>query len=180
MDEHIGGAYSGAAPGKAEAGEVFSEPVHDRLFLAGEHVHRHYMATVHGAYETGLDAAHKAAAARASQLGQKTPCGCPPKLVDFLPQASYIGWNNDQTSTHGNFNRCRGIVMKVVEARVRGGRGHGPGSQGPAQHRRRGPTPPDLDELLQRGKDSLKNVLPVGGRGSWLLPLALFGGILGL
>ncbi len=136
MDEHIGGAYSGAAPGKAEARKVFSEPVHDRIFLAGEHVHRHYMATVHGAYETGLDAAHKAAAALGFSVGQKTPCGCPPKLVDFPPQASYIGWNNDQTSTHGNLNRCRGIVMKVVGQGSVGAGTMGPRSQRPAQHRR--------------------------------------------
>jgi monoamine oxidase len=77
MDEHIGGAYSGAAPGKAEARQVFSEPVHDRLFLAGEHVHRHYMATVHGAYETGLDAAHKAAAALGFSVGPKDPLWLP-------------------------------------------------------------------------------------------------------
>jgi monoamine oxidase len=73
MDEHIGGAYSGAAPGKAESRKVFSEPVHDRIFLAGEHVHRHYMATVHGAYETGLDAAHKAAAALGFPARPKDP-----------------------------------------------------------------------------------------------------------
>ncbi len=77
MDEHIGGAYSGAAPGKAEARAVFSEPVHERIFLAGEHVHRHYMATVHGAYETGLDAAHKAAAALGFPVGQKDPLWLP-------------------------------------------------------------------------------------------------------
>lgn len=77
MDEHIGGAYSGAAPSKAEARKVFSEPVHDRLFLAGEHVHRHYMATVHGAYETGLDAAHKAAAAAGFLAGPKDPLWLP-------------------------------------------------------------------------------------------------------
>ncbi len=77
MDEHIGGAYSGAAPGKAEARKVFSEPVHDRLFLAGEHVHRHYMATVHGAYETGLDAAHQAAAALGFSVGPKDPLWLP-------------------------------------------------------------------------------------------------------
>lgn len=77
MDEHIGGAYSGAAPAKAEARKVFSEPVHDRLFLAGEHVHRHYMATVHGAYETGLDAAHKAAAAAGFLAGPKDPLWLP-------------------------------------------------------------------------------------------------------
>ncbi len=77
MDEHIGGAYSGAAPGRAEARKVFSEPVHERLFLAGEHVHRHYMATVHGAYETGLDAAHKAAAALGFPAGPKDPLWLP-------------------------------------------------------------------------------------------------------
>jgi monoamine oxidase len=77
MDEHIGGAYSGAAPGKAEARKEFSEPVHERIFLAGEHVHRHYMATVHGAYETGLDAAHKAAAALGFSVGAKDPLWLP-------------------------------------------------------------------------------------------------------
>jgi monoamine oxidase len=77
MDAHIGGAYSGAAPGKAEARKVFCEPVHDRLFLAGEHVHRHYMATVHGAYETGLDAAHKAAATLGISTGPKDPLWLP-------------------------------------------------------------------------------------------------------
>ena len=77
MDAHIGGAYSGAAPGKAESRKVFSEPVHDRLFLAGEHVHRHYMATVHGAYDTGLDAAHKAAAVLGLSVGPKDPLWLP-------------------------------------------------------------------------------------------------------
>ena len=77
MDADIGGAYSGAAPGKAEARAVFSEPLHERLFLAGEHVHRHYMATVHGAYETGLDAAHKAAATLGFPVGQKDPLWLP-------------------------------------------------------------------------------------------------------
>jgi modulator of FtsH protease HflK len=56
--------------------------------------------------------------------------------------------------------------------------GQGPWGQGPKGPRNtgggRGPnSPPDLDELLQRGKDSLKNVLPSGGRGTWLLPIAL-------
>ncbi len=77
MDEYIGGAYSGAAPGKAEARKVFSEPVHERIFLAGEHVHQHYMATAHGAYETGLDAAHKAAAALGRPVGPKDPLWLP-------------------------------------------------------------------------------------------------------
>lgn len=55
--------------------------------------------------------------------------------------------------------------------------GQGPWGQGPKGPRNtgggRGPNQPDLDELLQRGKDSLKNVLPSGGRGTWLLPLVL-------
>ena len=55
--------------------------------------------------------------------------------------------------------------------------GQGPWGQGPKGPRNtgggRGPNQPDLDELLQRGKDSLKSVLPSGGRGTWLLPLVL-------
>jgi len=77
MDAHIGGAYSGAAPGKAGSRKIFSEPVHERLFMAGEHVHQHYMATAHGAYETGLDAAHKAAAAAGFSAGPKDPLWLP-------------------------------------------------------------------------------------------------------
>lgn len=76
-DPFIGGAYSCAKPGKAKARAVFSEPVHERVFLAGEHVHQHYMATAHGAYETGLDAAHKAAAAAGFSVGQKDPLWLP-------------------------------------------------------------------------------------------------------
>ena len=58
--------------------------------------------------------------------------------------------------------------------------GQGPWGQGPKGPRNtggggRGPNQPDLDELLRRGKDSLKNVIPSGGRGTWLLPIALVG-----
>ncbi len=77
MDEQIGGAYSCAKPGKAKARAVFSEPVHERVFLAGEHVHRHFMATAHGAYETGLDAAHRAAVAAGFSAGPKDPLWLP-------------------------------------------------------------------------------------------------------
>ena len=76
-DPAIGGAYSCARPGHARARAVFSEPVHGRVFLAGEHVHRHFMATCHGAYETGLDAAHRAAAAAGFSVGQKDPLWLP-------------------------------------------------------------------------------------------------------
>jgi modulator of FtsH protease HflK len=58
--------------------------------------------------------------------------------------------------------------------------GQGPWGQGPKGPKNngggRGPggVPPDLDELLRRGKDSLKNALPQGGGFStWLLPLVL-------
>jgi monoamine oxidase len=76
-DPAIGGAYSCAKPGKAKARAVFSEPVHERVFLAGEHVHQHFMATCHGAYETGLDAAHRAAAAAGFFAGPKDPLWLP-------------------------------------------------------------------------------------------------------
>ena len=41
------------------------------------------------------------------------------------------------------------------------------GNRGP------GGLPPDLDELLKRGKDSLKQAIPGGGsgKGAWLLPV---------
>ncbi len=60
-DPWINGAYSCARPGKAHLRKNFGETIHDRVFLAGEHVHTHFMATAHGAYETGLAAAAKAA-----------------------------------------------------------------------------------------------------------------------
>jgi modulator of FtsH protease HflK len=69
------------------------------------------------------------------------------------------------------------------------GGGQGPWGQGPKDKPRnqnnwggggnRGPgsnLPPDLDELVRRGKDSLKNALPGGGgRGTWIVPLVLAG-----
>jgi modulator of FtsH protease HflK len=68
------------------------------------------------------------------------------------------------------------------------GGGKGPWGQGPSDNSRnknnwggggnRGPgsnLPPDLDELVRRGKDGLKGVLPGGGsgRGGWIVPLVL-------
>ena len=51
--------------------------------------------------------------------------------------------------------------------------GQGPWGQGPGgpQGGGRGPTPPDLDELIRRGQDSLKNILPggAGGRSTWVI-----------
>ena len=62
---------------RAQARKVFAEPVHDRIFLAGKHVHQRYMVTAYGAYETGLDAAHKAAAALGFSVGPKDPLWLP-------------------------------------------------------------------------------------------------------
>jgi membrane protease subunit HflK len=45
--------------------------------------------------------------------------------------------------------------------------GGGPWGSGPRQSG--GPTPPDLEELLKRSQDRLKNVLPSGGRGNMLI-----------
>ncbi len=47
------------------------------------------------------------------------------------------------------------------------GGGGGPWGSGPRQSG--GPTPPDLEELLRRSQDRLKNVLPSGGRGNMLI-----------
>lgn len=60
-DPWIGGAYSCARPGKAHLRKNFGDAIGDKVFLAGEHVHTHFMATAHGAFETGLAAAAKAA-----------------------------------------------------------------------------------------------------------------------
>ncbi len=48
---------------------------------------------------------------------------------------------------------------------------------GPGGNRNNGSgnKPPDLDELLGKGRESLKSLLPQGGKAGWLLPLAAFG-----
>lgn len=60
--------------------------------------------------------------------------------------------------------------------------GQGPWGQGGGSPRRpnqggggRGPNPPDLDDLIRKGQDRLKQVLPQGGGGrlGWILPVVL-------
>jgi membrane protease subunit HflK len=60
--------------------------------------------------------------------------------------------------------------------------GQGPWGQGGGPKRpnpgggRGGPNPPDLDELLRRGQDKLKQILPQGGgsgKFGWVLPIVL-------
>jgi monoamine oxidase len=63
-DPDIGGAYAASTrPGHAEDRDRFRDPVHGRVFLAGEHTHASAMATAHGAYLSGIDAARRAAVA---------------------------------------------------------------------------------------------------------------------
>ena len=50
------------------------------------------------------------------------------------------------------------------------GGGGGPWGQGPQQ---RGPQPPDLEELLRRSQDRLRNALPAGGRGNVSIALLI-------
>lgn len=61
-DPFIGGAYTGAKPGKAQMRQRFHAAVHERLFFAGEHTSLNAMATAHGAYVSGLEAARRAMA----------------------------------------------------------------------------------------------------------------------
>ena len=56
-DPYIGGAYSHARPGQADARAVLRYPVEDRIFFAGEACSPHAFSTAHGAYETGVAAA---------------------------------------------------------------------------------------------------------------------------
>lgn len=57
-DPYSQGAYSFAQVGQQpEDQAALAEPLHGRVFFAGEALHPNYFGTVHGAYETGLKAA---------------------------------------------------------------------------------------------------------------------------
>jgi monoamine oxidase len=60
---HIGGGYSYALPGEAQARVTLARPFDDRLFFAGEATHRHDFSTAHGAYQSGVRAADEVMAA---------------------------------------------------------------------------------------------------------------------
>src|SRR5437867_9360293 len=92
-DPHIGGAYSCAKPGRADARRAFAEPLHDRVFLAGEHVHLTKMATAHGAYETGISAAYKAMKAIGAAAPEPDPLWLPGKQMDIGTSANYMTAN---------------------------------------------------------------------------------------
>jgi monoamine oxidase len=61
--DYIGGAYSYALPGKAQARVTLARPFDARLFFAGEATHRHDFSTAHGAYQSGVRAADEVIAA---------------------------------------------------------------------------------------------------------------------
>ncbi|MCG5238646.1 flavin monoamine oxidase family protein [Azospirillum doebereinerae] len=58
----IGGAYSHALPGQADARPALARPFDDRLFFAGEATHATDFSTAHGAYASGVRAAEEALA----------------------------------------------------------------------------------------------------------------------
>jgi monoamine oxidase len=56
----IGGAYSHALPGQADARAILARPFDERLFFAGEATHATDFSTAHGAYQSGVRAAEEA------------------------------------------------------------------------------------------------------------------------
>jgi monoamine oxidase len=56
----IGGAFSVAAPGRADAHRVLMAPLRDRVWFAGEAAHETLWGTVNGAWESGTRAAEGA------------------------------------------------------------------------------------------------------------------------
>ncbi len=86
-------------------------------------------------------------------------------------------WNKDDGEGQGPWEQGSGQGSGP-------GSGQGPWGGGNRRNTPRGPgnrgggpgnLPPELDELIQRSKDKLKNALPGGGgRFSWLIPVALF------
>ena len=63
------GSYSYLAVGSSpEDRSVIAEPVDDKIFFAGEAVHRDFPATVHGAHLSGLDAADALARTEAQRV----------------------------------------------------------------------------------------------------------------
>ncbi len=57
QERTIGGSYSHALPGHADARRVLATPVNERLCFAGEACSRTDFSTAHGAWESGLRAA---------------------------------------------------------------------------------------------------------------------------
>ena len=72
-DPDVGGAYSFARPGGSELRGKLAEPVAGgRLWFAGEAVSRRSFSTVHGAWETGREAADAIAGAMGRGVPEST------------------------------------------------------------------------------------------------------------
>jgi monoamine oxidase len=71
----IGGAYSCALPGRADARARLAQPFEDRLFFAGEATHPFDFTTAHGAHDSGRRAADEALAVLRDRhrLGRRDP-----------------------------------------------------------------------------------------------------------
>jgi monoamine oxidase len=61
--DSVGGGYSYAHPGRAEARDTLARPFDGRLFFAGEATEPHDFSTAHGAYQSGVRAADEVMAA---------------------------------------------------------------------------------------------------------------------
>jgi hypothetical protein len=61
QDARIGGAFSVAAPGHADARRTLMSPLRDRVWFAGEAAHETLWGTVNGAWDSGVRAADAAA-----------------------------------------------------------------------------------------------------------------------
>lgn len=77
---HVLGGYASVRPGHHGARDVLRQPIAERVFLAGEATSAQSYATCHGAYLSGIDAAHAAA-----EKAGHWPCDKEPL---WLPQFS--------------------------------------------------------------------------------------------
>jgi len=55
------GAYSACLPGQAHQRETLAAPIDNQLWFAGEATSQEFFSTCHGAYLTGIQAAHDVA-----------------------------------------------------------------------------------------------------------------------
>ena len=67
------GGVSAAAPGQGASRRILGEPVHDRIFFAGEAVHESWFGTVAGAWVSGERAADQALAFLARPAASPAP-----------------------------------------------------------------------------------------------------------
>jgi len=67
----IGGGYSHALPGQADARIALARPFDNRLFFAGEATHTSDFSTAHGGYESGVRASEEVINALVPRLPQK-------------------------------------------------------------------------------------------------------------